>query len=468
MITRKVELKKFCFPVLLAILSIIKFSIPVLSQNNIYKQQLEKSGIPFTEEYFLRSVTNGDTSIVRIFLLGGIRPTAKNSEGESALTIASEKGYVPIIALLLKSGADLNDFVRMAKKSSEKSKDFWDKASAFSTLGTVFGSLLIGAIGLWFTRSYNKRQTDLLDIQNRRNSDLSEQQNRILEMETIEKMIPHLTKDEETKRVALLAIKALARPELATQLAQLYPSEGSVKALQQMAETGNKEEKSNAIDALSNIATSNIENKSKALIALGNIFHEYKAAVVKIRKFQSGQTNLSLVSGIMISQEGIIVTTDYFVLENGMLGDDSWKYTVEMWDRSVYHAIVLNADADVGLAIIKINGVGFKTIRLAKNLPLIDASVIAVGAFFGDDVTAEAGHVHSMQEKFISIMLDNNSEILSGSGGGPILNVHGEAIGIAYTNFFDESNIRIIEDCIRCDTAIKYLSSQNITAYVSS
>ncbi len=49
-------------------------------------------------------------------------------------------------------------------------------------------------------------------------------------MQTVEKFIPHLTSDEKTKEIALLALTTLGSSEFATKFSQLSPSEGSEAA----------------------------------------------------------------------------------------------------------------------------------------------------------------------------------------------------------------------------------------------
>lgn len=255
------------------------------------KQQLEAKGISFNEESFLKYVLSGDIDIVKLFLDAGIRPSARNQDGETALVIASKKGHRQTAKMLIDAGADLGELVDSFHDKSEKRKDIWDKLSALSSIAMVFASILVAAIGWYFTQSYNQRQIEQNKLQNDRDMTLKEQQNRLVEMETMEKMIPHLTKDEDSKRVALVTIRNLARPELATQMAQLYPSEGSILALQQFASSNNPEERRQAVNALSSIATSGGEQtKASALDALGSIFDNFKSAVVRIKSVsESGQ-----------------------------------------------------------------------------------------------------------------------------------------------------------------------------------
>lgn len=123
--------------------------------------------------------------------------------------------------------AEFDELVRVQKEMLElqrsggsKKKDMWDR---FSTLSTFLSTVVIAALGLYFTHVYNERQST-------RDHQTQTYQTRILEMQTVEKFIPHLTGDEETKKVALLALTSLGSPEFATRFAKLNPSEGTESA----------------------------------------------------------------------------------------------------------------------------------------------------------------------------------------------------------------------------------------------
>jgi tetratricopeptide (TPR) repeat protein len=116
------------------------------------------------------------------------------------------------------------------EKNAPQKKDWWDRFSAVSTL---LSGIIIAAIGGYFTYSYNSRQTDLLDAQNRRANDAKAHEMRILEMQTVEKFIPHLTGANETaKNGAITALAALGNPELAGRLGASFASPGSIGALE--------------------------------------------------------------------------------------------------------------------------------------------------------------------------------------------------------------------------------------------
>ncbi len=108
-------------------------------------------------------------------------------------------------------------------------KDNWDKLGA---VAPIISGMLIFVMGGWFTYTFNQQQLRLQEIQ------------------TIEKFIPHLMGNDQSKRAAILAISSLTNAELATKFAQIFSSPGTVSALQSLAENGTEKDKSIATDAL--------------------------------------------------------------------------------------------------------------------------------------------------------------------------------------------------------------------------
>ena len=81
-------------------------------------------------------------------------------------------------------------------------------------------------IGIAATYTYNERQ--------RKNSeDQKHREITIQKVQTIQSFMPQLqSEDSKTVEAALLAITALGDPELATDLAGLFKSEGAISALE--------------------------------------------------------------------------------------------------------------------------------------------------------------------------------------------------------------------------------------------
>lgn len=113
-----------------------------------------------------------------------------------------------------------------------RKKDAWDKLSAVSPF---LSGVLIAIIGLYFTYTYNERQSQ-------RDAALKEQQIQVSQVQTLEKFMPYLLASENEKKIALLAIYALGNSQLASNLAILVKGQGALDALTSLAITSSNDE----------------------------------------------------------------------------------------------------------------------------------------------------------------------------------------------------------------------------------
>jgi hypothetical protein len=99
-----------------------------------------------------------------------------------------------------------------------KSKDVWDRFAALSPLISGLAVALVGAV---FTGIYSSRQSEI-------QKELQSHQNRILEMQTIEGFLPHLSSGNvSTQKAAVIAIGELSSPALAARIGALFNSAGT-------------------------------------------------------------------------------------------------------------------------------------------------------------------------------------------------------------------------------------------------
>jgi hypothetical protein len=133
-------------------------------------------------------------------------------------------------------------------------KDNWDKIAA---VAPIISGMLIFMMGGYFTYAFNQQQLRLQEIQ------------------TIEKFIPHLMGNEQSKKAAILAMSQLTNPELAGKFANIFASTGTVSALQSMVENGNAHERGIATKALSDALESLAARETK----LTAIQAEYQQAI---------------------------------------------------------------------------------------------------------------------------------------------------------------------------------------------
>jgi hypothetical protein len=178
----------------------------------------------------------------------------------AASGIKSEKGADQISNLKAgtsESGANNIDAGAIANSEQfapRIQKDNWDKIAA---IAPIISAALIFATGGYCTYTYNQQQI------------------KIQQCQTIEKFIPHLMGNEQTKKAAILALSTLINTETASKFAAIFASTGTVSALQTMSQTGTDKDKLIATQALSSALQNLAEKESQ----LTTIEQNYKSAL---------------------------------------------------------------------------------------------------------------------------------------------------------------------------------------------
>jgi putative serine protease PepD len=138
-------------------------------------------------------------------------------------------------------------------------------------------------------------------------------------------------------------------------------------------------------------------------------------------------------SGFVIDPRGYILTNFHVVQE-------AQSIEVVLGDQSRYPAKFIGADQRNDVALVKIDSKG----KQLAALPLGDSSalqvgqkVLAIGNPFGFQSTLTTGVVSAIgrtvqtsQSTFIDEAIQTDAAINRGNSGGPLINSHGEAIGI--------------------------------------
>lgn len=141
-------------------------------------------------------------------------------------------------------------------------------------------------------------------------------------------------------------------------------------------------------------------------------------------------------SGFIISQDGLILTNKHVV------SDTAAEYTVLTNDEKKYTATVLARDPLKDLAVIKIEATDLPTVVLGDSDSIqIGQTVIAIGNALGEfRNTVSTGIVSGLARTIIASgggqseelrnIIQTDAAINSGNSGGPLLNLHGEVIGV--------------------------------------
>ena len=137
----------------------------------------------------------------------------------------------------------------------------------------------------------------------------------------------------------------------------------------------------------------------------------------------------SLGSGFIISRDGYIVTNEHVVR-------DAESIRVKLSNDKVYEARVVGGDPKTDIAVIKINAADLPVAVLGDSDKLeVGQWAIAIGNPFGLERSMTVGVISATGRSNVGIesienFIQTDASINPGNSGGPLLNIHGEVVGI--------------------------------------
>lgn len=180
-------------------------------------------------------------------------------------------------------------------------------------------------------------------------------------------------------------------------------------------------------------------------------FNKIIGAVVVIelrRTINENISNFSIGTGVFISEDGYILTNNHVVeamrnnednlaihylpkteYQSRYIGDPS-----AMRQRPRASVKIINYDSERDLALLKIDGTGFPTIKFGDD-PKIGDEVFAIGNPLSLNLTVTKGIVSreiSVPRNFqeYDYFIQTDAPINPGNSGGPLLNAKGELVGL--------------------------------------
>jgi serine protease Do len=146
---------------------------------------------------------------------------------------------------------------------------------------------------------------------------------------------------------------------------------------------------------------------------------------------------VSAGTGFLVSSDGLIITNKHVV------ADKEADYTVLMNDGKKLPAKVLARDPMQDIAVIRVTGSNFPSLRLGDSGKVkIGQTVITIGNALGEfRNTVSVGIISGLQRSVVAQggasgpealdeLIQTDAAINKGNSGGPLLNIHGEVIGI--------------------------------------
>ncbi len=156
---------------------------------------------------------------------------------------------------------------------------------------------------------------------------------------------------------------------------------------------------------------------------------------IEVVKKQNTQRYETLGSGLIISKDGYILTNEHVV-------DNYVSVTVTLESKLEYTAEVIGTDKLTDLALIKIEvpeGENLKVAELGNSDSVkVGEWVISVGNPYGFDRTVSFGIISGKgrvlnlpdNAPLLNDFIQTDAAIDPGSSGGPLVNLHGQVVGI--------------------------------------
>ena len=194
-----------------------------------------------------------------------------------------------------------------------------------------------------------------------------------------------------------------------------------------------------------NLAAETIDFTSAAESTLHNVVHVKNVTVSNVPRNpimeyfygyrgNQQQTQIGTGSGVIISEDGFIVTNNHVV--NG-----ADEINVTLNNKKTYKAKVIGVDASSDIAVIKIEASGLPYLVYGNSDEIkLGQWVLAIGYPLSLDVTITAGiisaknrsiDINSRQsDKPVESFLQTDAAVNQGNSGGALVNTSGELIGI--------------------------------------
>jgi len=153
----------------------------------------------------------------------------------------------------------------------------------------------------------------------------------------------------------------------------------------------------------------------------GNMFQQYNIPK-NLREHALG-------SGVIISQDGYIVTNNHVLAKAS-------EIEVQMADHRVFQGKVIGTDPQTDVAVLKIEGKDLPTASWGESSGLkVGDAVLAFGTPFGLNFTVTRGIVSGISRSGLGIesyedFIQTDAAINPGNSGGALVDIHGKVVGI--------------------------------------
>ncbi|HIX65107.1 MAG TPA: trypsin-like peptidase domain-containing protein [Candidatus Anaerotruncus excrementipullorum] len=146
--------------------------------------------------------------------------------------------------------------------------------------------------------------------------------------------------------------------------------------------------------------------------------------------FRQTVTAQAAGSGVIISQDGYIVTNNHVI-------DGAQQITVRLKDGTSYDATLVGADPQTDVAVLKVEATGLQAAQVGDSASLqVGDTVVAIGNPLGELGGTVTNGIISATSRQIDVegqpmtLLQTNAAINPGNSGGGLFNDQGQLVGI--------------------------------------
>jgi serine protease Do len=180
-------------------------------------------------------------------------------------------------------------------------------------------------------------------------------------------------------------------------------------------------------------------------------FQQFFGGSMQVPQYRQNGTQLQEVgsgTGFLVSADGYVITNKHVV------ADTEAEYEVTMTDEKKYPAKVIARDPANDIAIVKIEGANFPSVKLGDSDALkVGQTAIAIGNSLGQyDNTVSSGIISGLRRSLeagdgrgsvesLYDVIQTDAAINPGNSGGPLLNLRGEAVGVNVAMAYNSQSI---------------------------
>lgn len=194
--------------------------------------------------------------------------------------------------------------------------------------------------------------------------------------------------------------------------------------------------------SLSNYSETGVNVANKVRPSIVGITVEYSVNSIFYRNYTTNSTAKAEGSGIIISEDGYILTNNHIVNTSSSSSyyevGKANKVTVYLYnDETAYNAEIIGTDEQTDLAVIKIDKTGLTSAELGDSDSVqVGEFSMAIGNPLGMQSSVTAGMISAVNREVTDSdgktykLIQTDAAINSGNSGGALVNSKGQVIGV--------------------------------------